>query len=60
MHQNYSPIDEQVFLNPETVSASITPAAVAVGTSGGAGLSGIGRWILIITVQIRQLSTFTS
>lgn len=59
MHQNVSsPVDEQVFLNPEAVGASITPAAVAVGPSGGAGLPGIGRRILLVTVQIRQLSTF--
>lgn len=60
MYQNFSsPIDKQVFLNPEAVGASVTPAAVAIGPSGGAGLPGIGRRILLITVQIRQLSAFT-
>lgn len=56
----YIPIDKQVFLHPETVCAAITTSTVAVGTPGGTRLSGICRWILVVTVQIRQISTFTS
>lgn len=61
MHQKLqSPVDEQVLLHPETVGPTVAPAAVAVSASRGPRLSGIGRRILIVAVQIRQLSAFTS
>lgn len=61
MHQKLqSPIDEQVLLHPETVGPTVTSTAVAVGASRGPRLSGVGRRILVIAVQIRQLAAFTS
>lgn len=54
------PIDKQVFLHPEAVCAAITSAGVAFGPPRGARLSGISRWVLLVTVQLRQIATFPS
>lgn len=54
------PIDKQVFLNPEAVCAAITSPSVAFGPPRGARLSGICRWVLLVTVQLRQIATFPS
>lgn len=54
------PVDKQVFLHPEAVCAAITSSGVAFGPPGGAGLSGICRWVLLVTVQLGQIATFPS
>lgn len=44
------PVDKQVFLHTEAVCAAITSPGVAFGPPRGARLSGICRWVLLITV----------
>lgn len=54
------PIDKKVFLHPEAVCTAITSPGVAFGPPRGARLSGICRWVLFVTVQVRQVATFPS
>lgn len=55
-----APVDKQVFLHSEAVCAAVTSPGVAFGPPRGARLPGICRWVLLVTVQLRQIATFPS
>ena len=48
-----------MLLHPEAVCAAVAVSGVALRAPGRAGLPGVGRWVLIVAVRLRQLSALT-